>query len=206
MKTFAYAEDTVAFFKFLKRYPPNRIYSDKFCQVIFGYRDFYFVAETDSGVAVSQDGGGEVLFTEFKRIDSIFEPSTNHELIFQSQAIDRLWIIRTLLYYTDYVIFDSEAEAIGDFKIKTKADEVIADLMKKSSRAREQIVCHRDSNEAKGIDSKFTNLVDAGIMLEIESQLLMCFSWCNGFGVVGDTMSNDEIKEDVAPCYKFIEV
>lgn len=206
MKIFSYAEDTVTIFRFFKHHPPVRIYTDKFCQVIFDYGHFHFVAEPDAFRGVSQDRGCEVLLAGFKRIDAVFQHSANYELIFQVKAIDRLWIFQTLLHFTDYIIFDREAEALEDFEVKTKPDEIIANLKKKSGRAREQIVCHPDSEEAKGVNREFANLIDAGIMLEIDSQLLMCFSWCNGFGVVGNTMSVDEIKVEIAPFYKFIEI
>ena len=205
MKTFSYAEDTVTLFKFLKHYPPDRIYTDKFDRVIFDYRNFHFVAESDAFRGFSQDKDCEVLLADFKRINLVFQPSADYELMFQAKAIERLWILQTLLYFTDYIVFNSEAEALGDFEVKTKADEIIANL-KKNSRAREEIVCHPDSEEAKSVNREYANLIDAGIMLEIDSQLLMCFSWCNSFGVVGDTMSIDEIKEDVAPFYKLIKI
>ena len=206
MKTFSYAEDTVTLFRFLKHHPPDRIYTDKFCQVIFDYGHFHFVAEPDAFRGVSQDKDCEVILADFKRINAVFQPSADYELMFQDKAIDRLWILQTLLCFTDYVVFNSEAEALENFEVKTKADEIIANLIKKSSRAREQIVCHPDSEEAKGVNREFANLIDAGIMLEIDSQLLMCFPWCNSFGVVGDIMSIDEIKKEVAPFYKFIEI
>ncbi len=43
-------------------------------------------------------------------------------------------------------------------------------------------------------------------MLEIDDKLLMCFAWNNGFWVVGRTMSLDELKEEVAPFYEFVEI
>ena len=87
MKIFSYAEDTVTIFRFLKHHPPVRIYTDKFCQVIFDYGHFHFVAESDAFRGVSQDKGCEVLLAGFKRIDAVFQPSANYELIFQVKAM-----------------------------------------------------------------------------------------------------------------------
>ena len=39
--------------------------------------------------------------------------------MFQNKAIDRLWILRTLLYYTDYTL-SSEAEAVINLEIETE--------------------------------------------------------------------------------------
>jgi hypothetical protein len=60
--------------------------------------------------------------------------------------------------------------------------------------------------EAENVNKDFANLVDAGVMMEIEGKLLMCFAWNNGFHVVGRIMSLDELKEEVAPFYEFIEL
>ena len=54
--------------------------------------------------------------------------------------------------------------------------------------------------------SKGTIFIDTGIMLEIEQQLLMCFSWSNGYYIVGDVMSLDYIKEEIACNYEFIQI
>lgn len=54
-------------------------------------------------------------------------------------------------------------------------------------------------------NKKQANLVEAGIMLEIDRQLLICFAWCNGFCIVGDVMSVDEIEKEITPFYEFIE-
>ena len=121
--------------------------------------------------------------------------------MFQNKAIDRLWILQTMLYFTDYIPFDSEAEAIGD-----KTNPILVDLMKECPGRYEEVVCHPESEEAKGMNQEFANLVEAGIMLEIDRQLLMCFAWCNGFSIVGDIMSLDKIEKEIAPFYKFIEI
>ena len=200
MKTFSYDRDTVAVFEFLKDNLPHRIYTNKFERVVFDYGNFHFIAEPDAFRGVSQDEGCEVLLADFKRIDSMFQPSIHDELMFKDKAIARIWILRTLLYFTEDAPFDRKAEALKE------PHPVIANLIRTSSTAHEEIICHPDSEEAKSINREFANLVDAGIMLEIDGQRLMCFSWGNGFGIVGNTMSIDELEAEVVPEYKFIEV
>ena len=111
-----------------------------------------------------------------------------------------------MLYFTDRVLFNSEAESLGSFEIKTKTDKAIADILRQTTGGHDEVVCHPNSSEAANVNKEFVNLVDAGIMLEIDDRLLMCFAWNNGFWVVGRIMSLDEIKDDVAPFYEFVEI
>ena len=110
-----------------------------------------------------------------------------------------------MFYFTDRIPFNSEAEALG-FKLETEIDRIIADIMRKTTSGYEEVVCHPKSTEAERVNQEFANLVEAGIMLEIDRQLLMCFALCNGFCIVGDTMPLDKIKEEVAPFYESIEI
>ena len=141
----------------------------------------------------------------FERVDSSYQPNEHDKLLFQNKAVSRLWILRTLLYFTDHVLYKSEAEALGDFEVKSKTDNAIADLLRQTSGGHDEVVCHPKSDEAQSVNQEFANLVDAGVMLEIDGKLLMCFSWSNGYWVVGKIMSLDELKE-VVPCYEFVEI
>ncbi len=201
MKTHSYRENTVALFKLLKHHAPEGIFSDGQCQVVFDYKDFHIIAVLDVLVAASQNKSDEIISVEFKQIDSAFQPRKHDKLMFQNKAIDRLYILRTMLYFTDYIPFSSEAEAVNG-----ETNPILADLMKESPGRYEEVVCHPKSTEAESVNKEFANLVEAGIMLEIDRQLLICFAWCNGFCIVGDIISLDEIEKEIAPFYEFIEI
>jgi len=147
-----------------------------------------------------------MIHAKFERVDSAFQPNENDKLLFQGKAVNRLWILRTLLYFTDHILFNNEAEALGDFEIESETDEAIADIMRKTTGGHDEAVCHPKSAEAESVNKDFANFVDAGVMLEIGDKLLMCFAWNNGFQVVGRVMPLDEIKEEVVPFYEFVEV
>ncbi len=206
MKTFFYQENTIDLFKLLKHQTPQRIFSNQFDRVVFDYVDFHVAASPDVFTAASQHEYDEVINADFQRINIAFQPNEDDLLLFENNAIKRLWILRTIIYFTDFTFFSSEAEALQGLDLTNKTDRVLADLILKTPGSYEQIVCHPQSKEAEGINKEFANLIDAGIMLEIDNKLLMCFSSHNGFGIIGRTMSPDEIKEDVTPFYEFIEV
>ncbi|MDJ0571070.1 MAG: hypothetical protein QNJ53_18760 [Pleurocapsa sp. MO_192.B19] len=185
MKTLLYKEDTITLFKFLKCQTPKYIYSDGHCQVIFNYQNFHIIAFPEDLIAASQNKFDEIIRVKFEYIDSAFQPKEYDKLLFHGKAIDRLYILRTILYFTDHVLYNSEAEALGDFEIETGIDRVLADMMRKSTGGHDEVVCHPKSEEAKNVDKEFSNLVDAGIMLQIDNKLLMCFAWDNRFCIVG---------------------
>ena len=206
METLFYGENTIELFHYFKQCTPKRIFSDEFYCVVFDYSDFHITVMPEDFVAASQNDSDEMINAKFERVDSVFQPNENDKLLFQGKAICRLWILRTLLYFTDHVLFHSEEEALGDFEIKSETDKSIADIMRKTTGGHDEVVCHPRSAEAKSVNKEFANLVDAGLMLEIDDKLLMCFSWNNSFSIVGRTMSLDELKEEVAPFYEFVEL
>ncbi len=206
MKTLFYNENTIALLRQLKRNAPERIFSDEYCCVVFDYGDFHITATSEDFDADTQNDSDEAIAAKFERIDSPFQPNNGYKLLFQGKAIDRLWILRTLLYFTDHILFNSEEEALANFEIDSETDKAIADILRKTTGGHEEVVCHPKSAEAEKVNKDFANLVDAGVMLETEGKLLMCFAWNNGYQVVGRTMSPDELKERVAPFYEFIEV
>ena len=206
MKTLSYNEDTIALLKFLKQHTPKRIFSDDFIEVIFDYDNFHIIATPEDFVAASQNEFDEITNAKFERSDSKFKPREIDNLLFQYKAISRMWILRTLLYFTDHILYENETEALGNFEINSETDQAIADIMRNATGGHDEIVCHPKGAEAKSVNEEFANLVDAGIMLEIDKKLLMCFSWNNSYSVVGRTMSLNELKEDVAPFYEFIVV
>ncbi len=205
MNVLAYEENTIALLKLLKRQTPERIFSDEHNQVVFDYRDFHIAAFPENLDAASQNEFDEMINAKFERVNSTYQPNEHDKLLFQNTAISRLWILRTLLYFTDHVLYNSEAEALGDFEIKSETDNAIADLLRQTSGGHEEVVCHPKSDEAKSVNQEFANLIDAGVMFEIDGKLLMCFSWKNGYWVVGKIMSLEELKE-VVSCYEFVEI
>ena len=206
MNSLLYKENTLALFDFLKRHPPERVFSDEYMQIVFDYENFHIIAFPEDFAAASQNKSDEIINAKFERVDSVFQSTGDDKLLFQNKEISRLWILRTLLYFTDHIIYSSEAEALGDFEIKSETDNAIADILRQTTGGHEEVVCHPKSDEAKSVNKEFANLVDAGIMMEINGKLLRCFAWNNSFQVVGRIMSLDELKEEVVASYEFVEL
>ena len=192
MKTFFYQGNTIDLFKLLLRQPPQSIFSDEFIRVVFDYIDFHIlVSPKDDDIPASQVEYDEAIKADFQYINSVYKPHEQDLLLFENNTIDRLWILQTMLYFTDTdeIFYHGKANSVHEF-----------------TGGHGEYVCHSQSKEAKGVNKEFANLIDAGIMLEIGSKLLMCFSYHNGFGIVGKVMSPNEIKEDIMPFYELIEI
>ena len=205
MKTLAYDEDTLDLLNSLKRQTPKRITSDEY-SVSFDYGDFHIVASPEDFEAASQNDFDEVIRVKFERVDSSLQLGELEKVLFQNTAIDRIWILRTVLYFTNHETYNSEEEALGDFQIESETDEILAETLRKCTGGHQEIVCHPTAAKDEKIDPEFSNLVDAGIMLEIDEHHLMCFSHNNSFFSVGRVMSVDELKTDVIPYYEFVEI
>lgn len=206
MKTLTYGENTIGLFEYLKRHIPKRIFSDAHLQVVFDYGEFYISAFPEDFVAASQNKSDEMINAKFERVDSVFQPNKGDNLLFQNEAIRRLWILRTLLYFTNHIVFNNEDEALGNFQIKTEADQKVADILRQTTGGHDEVVCHPKSSEAESVNKEFANLFDAGVMLEIGGKFLTCFASNNCFQVGGIIISPDEVKEEVAPFYEFVEI
>lgn len=186
---------------------PERIFSDGYgIRVVFDYTDFHIAVGPNVFAAASQHKYDEVIIADFQRINSVFQSNEGDILLFYNNRINRLWILRTMLYFTEEIIYNSETEVLKNQAIETEPNPVIADLIRQSNSVHSEVIYHPRSVEVKKVNPEFVNLVDAGIMLEIDDKLLACFSCHNGFGLIGRTMSLDEIKEDITPFYELIEI
>lgn len=206
MKTFLYDETTIDLLGYLKDYAPEHIFSDEFYSVVFDYGDFHINVVPEDFVAISQNKSDEAITAKFEKINGTYQKYQTEKLLFQGKKISRIWILRTLLYFTNYIHYNSEEEALGSFEINTETDKALANVLRKTTGGYSEVVCHPKSEEATAVNQEFANLVDAGVMLEIEGDLLMCFAWDNVFQVVGRVMSLSEVEEKIASSYEFIEI
>lgn len=206
MKTLLYEKNTLKLFKKLLNNPPIRIYSDEFYHVGFDYGESHILATPEDFVANSQNESDEAIAIKFVEENSAYVVSKDEKLIFKNAPITRLWIMRTLLYFTDHVTYKNKEEAIANMSEEEKNDEILGGILSESTGGHEEIVCHPKSLEAKEVDEKYSNLVDAGIMMEIDKKYYICCSLFNGFSAHAQILSLQELKEDIANQYEFIEV
>ncbi len=206
MHTFLYDEKTLKLFRRLKRQPPKRILSDEFYHVGFDYGQSHIMATPKDFCAASQNGGDEAITIEFVEVGSPDKKHESERVIFENPVISRLFILRTLLYFTDHITYKSKVEALSTLTDEEKADKVLSQILSETTGKHEEILCNPQSKEAAQVNPNFANLVDVGILLEIDGKWLGCFSNCNSFSADGQVWTYEGISKDIAPYYEFIEV
>ncbi len=206
MQTFLYDEKTLELFKRLKSQPPKRILFDEFYHVGFDYGESYILATSKDFLAASQNKDDEAITIEFKEVNLPYKIHETEHVIFEKPLISRLFILRTLLYFTNHVTYINREEALDRMSLEEKTDKVLSKILSESTGGHEEIVCNPQSEEAAKVDPDFANLIDAGILLEINGKCLGCFSNCNSFAAGGQMWSYEEISKDIVPYYEFIEV
>jgi hypothetical protein len=131
--------------------------------------------------------------------------------LFADAVIDRIWIARTVLYFTDFKLFKSEEDAMRGMEDSTPIGRILRETMRTSTGGYNEIVCHPN---LIGNDSSFSdfsdehlNLVDAGIIVQIGDRFVSCFSRNNGFIIPTLVRSQQEMDndEDISH-YQLIEV
>ena len=206
MKTFLYNDKTLELFRRLKNQPPKRILSDEFYHVGFDYGETHILATPKDFLADSQNGDDEAITIEFVEFNSPYKIHESERVIFDNSIISRIFILRTLLYFTDHINYKNKEEAIAKMSPEEKADKVLYKILSETTGGHEEVICKPQSEDAKKLNSDFANLVDAGIMLEIDGKCLSCFSNHNGFSAGGQIWTYEEISKDIVPYYEFIEV
>lgn len=205
MQTFLYDENTLELLKHLLRQPPKRIFSDEFMEVVFDYGNFHIIAFPEDFAAASQNDTDEAIRIKFTRLDSVFVPRENERVLFENALINRLWILRTLLYFTDHVTYESKEQAIAGLLNETETDKKILEVLENVTGGHDEVVCHPKGEVAAQVNKDFANLIDVGVALEINDKCFVCFSQNNSFSAKGQIVSLEELEE-IAGCYDFIEV
>lgn len=91
----------------------------------------------------------------------------------------------------------------------TGMKDPFGDVLSKAIGDCEEITCHPNSDLAKNADPKYSNLIDCGLLVQIDGKCLKAFVESNGFGfyVWDDKYFHniDELK-GIAGHYEFIKV
>lgn len=196
----------------MKHQKCSQIYFDGCCQFAFIFPDRYITGCTDVLAAATQNDYDEAIRVRFDLTSGEYHPSEHDELLFSSCTIEQISIARTVLYFTDSTPFKSEQEAIEEsikeFPGSTKADKILRELIVSSTDGHSEIVSHPDiAPQDPDFSDEYSNLVDAGIIIQISDRFLYCLSYYNGFALSNLIQSQQELENDEdITSYQLIEV
>ncbi|WP_194851470.1 hypothetical protein [Nonlabens antarcticus] len=167
---------------------PRRIWLE-FIKIIIEFDDYYISLECIPEIAASPNSCDEVMTMEIKKINEIYTTSKNAKLLIRRGLITNLKIVRTLIYFKEPISNPTEIK-----KEKSRWDRMVGKIsgLGKSRIEKmfegmdsvfyEYIVCHPLSEEANELDCEDVNLVDVGILFQIQGQFAPLFMNGNSFG------------------------
>jgi len=213
MKDYTYTEQELEFVRHIKSAAPTKIWWD-FTTYVFDYGDFYYQLECVSEIADSQNQSDEAIIGQFTKHNEAFTPGQHAKLVCENRTIQELYIVRVVLYFTTFETYSTTKVLLN--KAKTKAKELLTGkpdpfgvLLAGSVGGCQEITCHPKSEQASKVDPKYSNLIEVGLLLQIDGKFIKAFVESNGYGfpVWEDKFFFDieELKE-TALQYEFIKV
>lgn len=213
MRKYIYKENEIELIRHLRNNTPEKIWHN-FVFYVFDYGNYHLILECVGKQAKSQNKSDEAIVAELTRREEKYVPNEHSKLICKNKPIDNIYIVRTFLYFSDFRNF-SKPEKIANrikYKVKSfiKGKREPIDIIKSGiTGIGTEYICHPKSKEAKKVDLNFANLLDVGLLIEIENKYLRCFLQSNGFGfhIWKDKYFYEtaELKEDTE-LYEFIKI
>lgn len=213
MKDYTYKEQEFEYVRYLKSVSPKKIWWG-FTTYIFDYGDFYYQLECVSEIADTQNQSDEAIIGQLTKHFEPYQPGQNSKLVCENKLIQELYIVRVFLYFTNFETYSKTKILFNKAKTKTielltAKPDPIGDLMADSIGGCQEMTCHPKSEQVKKVDPKYSNLIDTGLLLQIDSKCVKAFVERNGFGfhIRNDKYFFDieELKE-TAQQYEFIKV
>ena len=206
MKEFLYTAETLELFRTMIRQKPKEVICDN-VEAAFIFDTYHILAQLISLEADSQNKSDESITLVFSRRNSAYVSNGSVTSLVKNKSIEKIWIMRTLLYFTDFKAFETKGEAVAGLdKPASRLQESIYELLMTSTGGYDEIIAHPNSSEAEVVNKDFANLVDKGILLQVDGKFIGCFAPKNWFRIESEFFTEEALKEKVMPYYQLIEV
>ncbi len=210
---YIYNDGEIEFAKYIKTNPPNKIWWDS-VSYVFDYGDKYFEIVSVSENADSQNEYDEAIIGQFRKHLKAYVHGKHAEIVCEKKAIENLYIVRTFLYFTTFREYTNTEKFLKIAKQKIKSmltlkKDIFGDMVSQAVGGCEEIICHPKSKEVDKVNSKYSNLIDCGLLLQIDGKYLKAFVEGNGFGFhIGNDEYFTEMQEleNIAGQYEFIKI
>jgi hypothetical protein len=156
MKTYLFDTDDFVLISYLKSETPKRIWWTPI-QYIFEYQDFYIEAEIYccEKNPVSFNDYGFIMSVKFEKINGKYTNIEGSIVLSENRKISNIYIVRSLLYFQDYrnpkYIENKNYNCVGGF------------------------LTHPNEELEKDIKLECRNLVDVGLLINIENDFIDAF-------------------------------
>jgi hypothetical protein len=213
LREYIYKENEIELIRHLRNNTPKKIWYN-FMFYVFDYGNYHLTLECVDKQAKSQNKSDEAIVAELTRKNERYIHDEHSKLICENKPIDNIYIVRTFLYFSDFRNFSKPEKIANRIKYKVKSfingkREPIDIIKSGITGMGTEYICHPKSKEAKKINLNFANLLDVGLLLEIENKYLKAFLQSNGFGfhIWKDKYfyETDALKKD-NELYEFIKI
>jgi hypothetical protein len=213
MKEYIYKDKEIGLVLHLLNNQPKKIWWD-FVSYAFDYGNYHLSLDCVDKQADTQNKFDEAIIAELSKVDKPFEPTEHTKLVCENKNIDNIYIVRTFLYFSTFQNYSEPKKLVNRVRYKLKSilkgkNDPIDDLISQSTGGGEEIICHPKSEEVNKINPDYSNLLDVGLLLEIEGKCLKSFLETNGFGfhIWEDKYFYEpkELEEDTQ-LYEFIKI
>ena len=213
MREYIYTETEIELIRYLKNNTPLKIWYN-YVFYVFDYGKYHLTLDCVDKEAISQNKSDEAIVAELTRRNETYVPDENSKLICEKKRINNIYTVRTTLYFSDFRNF-TRSERIANrlkYKVKSfiKGKKEPIDIIKSGiTGVGTEYICHPKSKNLKNVDLNYANLLDVGLLIEIENKYLRAFLQSNGYGfhIWEDKFfyKKEELKED-AELYEFIKI
>src|SRR5688572_9819879 len=114
MREILYTSEALDLFKIIKEQMLKEILFD-FVEIVFVFDKFHILALTDSLEADSQNKFDEAIPLVFSMQESPYSASCKMTLICENPSIEKIWVMRSLLYFTDFTAFQPKEDALSGY-------------------------------------------------------------------------------------------
>ena len=189
MKTYLFDTDDFVLISYLKSETPKKIWWSPI-QYIFEYEDFYIEAEIYccEKNPVSFNDYGFIMSVNFEKVNGKYSNVDGCIVLSENRRISNIYIVRTLIYFHDYrnrqYVENKNYNCIGGF------------------------LTHPNEELEKEIQTESTNVVDVGLLIDIENDFIDAFVKDNDedFYKVGENYLLENIDfNDLPKEYEYIK-
>ena len=113
-------------------------------------------------------------------------------ILFENKKIEDILVVRTLLWFTDHVVYASREQALaGLAPPRSDTDRVLVDVLAKSTGGHDECITHPSLSHL--VEAPVANLVDVGFLAHVGGRHLACFTQSNSTLRDGDFV--DELDD-----------
>lgn len=186
MKKFLFGKEELEIINHLLVVPPKKIWWN-FISYTFDYDNYHISLECESKDAATQNSWDEAIVGSLYRKESPYIPTKGSHLVCKNKTITNIFIVRTFLYFSVFKDFSKTEKLLNKAKYLFKSlikrnKDPLDNILSETTGSGAEYICQPKSKQAERVNPNFSNIIDLGLLLEIDGKFLRAFVETNSFG------------------------